>query len=474
MIACALAGCAQILGLDELGGDPDGGAAGPPDAAPGQNDAAAPRPDASALECADSEQCSGATPICDRSACRACESNDECLDRDQATPLCATDGRCGACLADDDCTDPARPICDPEALTCRGCVAHADCASAVCDIAAGICVDPAEIVYVAPDGANTADCGTMDAPCRTPAHGIDQLTFERSYLRVTGTYQERITIAAMEARIIGAGATLDLRPIDSGTEAAVTINTGARVLIDGLRVANLSVGSGIACNQAELTLRNATVDHHNGTGVSAIDCPLIIDRSRITDNGGLGVSADSQSGGNLVIERSLIADNYGGGIGSGISPILIRNNLILRNSNLSEYHGAIRLRSDGPNAYITYNTIVGNMVNDAYIGIIQCDGAVLSSNIIWGNVWPGNVDQTIMDCEGVRNNVSDSALDDIPGNYMGDPMFVSVDENDYRLLPGSPAVDQGEAGLANLLDYDGNPRPQGAAPDVGALEAPAP
>jgi hypothetical protein len=74
----------------------------------------------------------------------------------------------------------------------------------------------------------------------------------------------------------------------------------------------------------------------------------------------------------------------------------------------------------------------------------------------------------------VRNNLSDSPLDDFPQNHLGDPLFVSTSENDYRLMPGSPALDLGEPGLANLLDYAGNPRPQGAGPDIGALETPAP
>lgn len=48
--------------------------------------------------------------------------------------------------------------------------------------------------------------------------------------------------------------------------------------------------------------------------------------------------------------------------------------------------------------------------------------------------------------------------------------FVDVSHDDYRLMPGSPAVDAGVliAGVAE--DRDGVGRPQGAAPDVGAYE----
>jgi hypothetical protein len=293
-------------------------------------------------------------------------------------------------------------------------------------------------------------------------------------VRLSGTFAARMTLSTNRYRIIGEGATLDLTPVNFDTTAGITINMGAQVLIDGLRVTNLSVAGGITCESSQLTLRRVTVDGNEGTGVTANLCPLIIEESRITGNSRRGVEAYDSGGGNLVIERSVIADNYTGGVFSDVSPLLIRNNLILRNSNLGEYFGAIRLNTSGANSFITYNTIVGNRVNENYIGIIACGSAVLSSNIIWGNEYPGDVDQTIMGCDNVRNNLSDSMLEGKPQNYLGDPGFVSVDEDDYRLMPGSPAIDLGDPDLANLLDHAGNRRPQGEGPDIGALEAPAP
>jgi hypothetical protein len=469
LFAVTVTGCAQILGLEELGrGTADAGA---------QGDAAVP--DARIERCTGSLECSDQAPICNlqEGICQACSANDECAARGPDTPICAPDGRCGACGADADCTDPGSPVCDRQSLTCRGCEAHDECASGVCDIAASACVDPAQIVYAAGDGSFGTGCGTQDAPCASLNDAVALLTFDRGYLRLRGTFNARMTLSGNRFRVIGEGATLDLTPVDSDPGVpGITINMGAQVVIDGLRVTNLSVGGGIACESSELTLRRVTVDRNEGTGVVANLCPLIIDESRITGNSDRGVEAYASGGGNLVIERSLIADNYSGGIYSDVSPLLIRNNLILRNSNLAEYHGAIRLNGTGMNSFITYNTIVGNRVNENYIGIIACGNAVLSSNIIWGNEYPGMVDQTLdpSNCTDVRNNLSDSTLADRPQNSLGDPLFVSVDNDDYRLMPGSPAIDLGNPDFANLLDYAGNRRPQGDAPDVGALEAPAP
>lgn len=54
-----------------------------------------------------------------------------------------------------------------------------------------------------------------------------------------------------------------------------------------------------------------------------------------------------------------------------------------------------------------------------------------------------------------------------------DPRFLDPAHDNFRLQPGSPAVDAGlDAGIR--ADFDGAPRPQGPRPDLGAYEAPAP
>src|SRR5262249_23845586 len=42
--------------------------------------------------------------------------------------------------------------------------------------------------------------------------------------------------------------------------------------------------------------------------------------------------------------------------------------------------------------------------------------------------------------------------------------------SDFHLLATSPAVDAGDASVAPAVDLEGNPRPVGAGPDLGAYE----
>jgi hypothetical protein len=57
------------------------------------------------------------------------------------------------------------------------------------------------------------------------------------------------------------------------------------------------------------------------------------------------------------------------------------------------------------------------------------------------------------------------------GTVVGDPMLLAPSMHDFHLQMGSAAVDNGIATPA-AVDIDGNPRPQGAAFDIGAYERP--
>lgn len=57
-------------------------------------------------------------------------------------------------------------------------------------------------------------------------------------------------------------------------------------------------------------------------------------------------------------------------------------------------------------------------------------------------------------------------------SIVADPRFVSLQDNDYRLLPESPCLKSGDPKSASANDFTGRARPMGDAPDLGAYEAP--
>jgi hypothetical protein len=55
-------------------------------------------------------------------------------------------------------------------------------------------------------------------------------------------------------------------------------------------------------------------------------------------------------------------------------------------------------------------------------------------------------------------------------NQTPPPIFVDAANGDYRQAPGSPTIDAGSTDQIGALDFAGNPRTLGAAPDIGAFE----
>lgn len=63
-----------------------------------------------------------------------------------------------------------------------------------------------------------------------------------------------------------------------------------------------------------------------------------------------------------------------------------------------------------------------------------------------------------------------SKIVDTGANQTAPPLFVDAANGDYREAAGSPTIDAGVADQLGALDLAGNPRVQGAAPDIGAYE----
>jgi len=147
--------------------------------------------------------------------------------------------------------------------------------------------------------------------------------------------------------------------------------------------------------------------------------------------------------------------------------------------NSAMYGGGIDCSSSSP--IITNCTIVGNLATGYGGGGIYCGNSspTVVNTILWNNspdeiyLKQSSITVTYSDVQGSWSGV---------GNINADPMFVDADgaddvigteDDNLRLLPGSPCVDAGDNSAippSVATDLDGNPRIINGTVDMGAYE----
>ncbi len=167
----------------------------------------------------------------------------------------------------------------------------------------------------------------------------------------------------------------------------------------------------------------------------------------VADNG-YGVNSEYESYGGIHIGGGFMSNGRYGGI------FHISNNVIYNN--------------EGSN--IAFN---GNAENP------QITGAHLTNNIIYSIT--RHISANAYEIEGViegKNNLYFGTDDKIPGwdtfSLNIDPRFIDASNHNFMLLSDSPCVDAGSSHVADDVNhgYDGIPRPQGEAFDIGSFEIP--
>jgi hypothetical protein len=247
-----------------------------------------------------------------------------------------------------------------------------------------------------------------------------------------------------------------------------------------------------------------------GGGVHAIQSNLTIERSVIVGNRSLGgdgavLSGPAVGGGVALVN--------GSSPGNGVDKQFLLRNVVIADNGVDV--GSGRFQGGGAGgvwvqasvATLEHVTIAGNrLLNDQLLGagmaVIDLPGwqthAIVTNSIVadhtdpgaipasWGNaaVWAGQGTQVDLTRTLFANNVHDSNAGITggpnlpPGTFgivgtitAGDAGFVSPGSpnRDYHLQAGSPAVDQGDPSAVSD-DVDGDPRPHGALPDIGADE----
>ncbi|MFH1038402.1 MAG: C25 family cysteine peptidase [PVC group bacterium] len=307
----------------------------------------------------------------------------------------------------------------------------------------GICFSftTGPIVYhcVSPVGSDLND-GSQDSPWRTIGHAIEEAADSLCpIVRVSaGTYHETVSIPA-GVKLYGGyhpvtwerNLKQNVTIIDGCEEGSVVSfhpGVGPDTILSGFMIRNGKAlhGGGVFCHLASPTLTNNFI-----TGNRA-------------DEGG-GIAAFNSD---PIVRDSVIAANYahtaGGAFYGGMSSAV--------------FNGV---------------TITGNFAEKGMSGISCAGGELTIGNcIIYGN-W-GKDSTQITDGEAALI-VNHSCLEQAwtgsgVGNITADPLFLNPAAGDYHLTYGSPCIDSGSTSCPSGEDIDGDPRPMGGGPDMGADE----
>ncbi|HAK97021.1 MAG TPA: hypothetical protein DCM87_19025 [Planctomycetes bacterium] len=255
---------------------------------------------------------------------------------------------------------------------------------------------------------------------------------------------------------------------------------------------HLGIGGGVSCIASSPIFANCSISgnytREHGGGVYCFLNPgpifrnCTISHNSAYDSGG-GVYcwrssptfADCRISGNWV-SRTTTSD--GGGVYCLASSPALTNCMIFGN-RAARGGGMLCVTSSSPT--LTNCTISSNQAL-SFGGGVYCGSSspTLTNSIIWGNTPEsvcGTLSHCLTNCDPlfVHSGVFDFTRfvkAEIGGEEYSLPDFIVV-APDYRLQPGSPAIDAGTCVGAPATDIEGAPRPQGAGCDIGAYEYPA-
>lgn len=355
------------------------------------------------------------------------------------------------------------------------------------------------ITYAAyPGEAVTIDGDGLDLDRREGLFDIH----EREFIRVTGlrVANSPLTgIAAVRSRQI----LIDGNHTHNTASSGIGVWGSEKVVVEGNEVELACTGRGQECITiagsthilvADNHVHNGAPEGRGGEGIDAKDgaCYVIIRGNHVHNLSRLGIYVDAWRSdthdidviGNRVHDCAgcgLAAASERGGL---LQRVRFMNNVVYRNRSAGiavagwngEYSHPIR------NVKIVNNTIYGNgWPGHGWGGGIAVQAADVRDILIRNNICSRNRDWQIrVDADPARVVVDHNLIDGYRGHanetrgaacLEDDPLFMNPETGDFRLRPGSPAIDVGSSVDAADNDFDGNARPVNAAHDIGAYES---
>lgn len=159
------------------------------------------------------------------------------------------------------------------------------------------------------------------------------------------------------------------------------------------------------------------------------------------------------------------------------NPFTVENNILFANDKRG--FGA----NNSPNVLVVNNVFYGQLSNAAgmWTYLTKTITVTFANNIFANNGGASIQSDASTYAKGlsVKNlmfnngaNFGYDASTTFTQSLVADPLFVNPAAGNFHLLPGSPAINNGQNSGAPATDIDGVPRPQGGSVDIGAYELP--
>lgn len=230
--------------------------------------------------------------------------------------------------------------------------------------------------------------------------------------------------------------------------------------VDGFTIANgRGEGGGITClNLGSPTIRRCIIRDCESTG----------------DGGGIRALNASPLIENCVITRNIASLDGGGLSCRGLCSAMIRNCLVVDNW-AGFLGGGMEFGSEGT-ATISECTIANNGAARGGGGVRMGFGGYLNirNSLLWGNAPSDFPNSGLVPARADYSNIRGGWGGPGAENLNIDPAFADPGAGNYRVLPTSPCVDQGDPAGTDVgaVDLDGRDRVRCGRIDMGAYEHP--
>lgn len=391
----------------------------------------------------------------------ACPGNEVC-DTTRSPPLCVDqlgsadaaqlDGAVSACGV---CANPT-PICDATTTTCRGCYDDGECGGNACVEHEGTCVPEPLALYVKNGGSDNGQC-TRGHPCATITRALSLVDATRFVIKLyDGTYHDAFTSSTsfvLSGENDGNAAHVFYKALD-GHDHLLEVD-GGTVLVEGVILDGGSQETVRAQGGAALTMYEVEMlDSPIGT-VDIVNANVDLEQVTIHDNQGAQAAVDI-NGGELTFERSVIYAASGGCLRAS-AKYLIENSFLVGCAAEGFRQAGLAIAG----SVFQFNTVANNGFGAACAVPVALDDTIFAGN---GSASP----QIGPLCAASYSLFTDTAPNGTGNISNGNPAFVANDDDHITFQ--SSARDKADPAATLMFDFDGEPRPHGAARDIGADE----